>query len=82
MIWLSKSKLKNFKTCIRILVGSAFLELLTKTCKILFVYKLISNTLQIFLFEKGVSEGDVPPISYENFAIFKPNLRDLMHNFR
>ena len=29
-----------------------------------------------------MSEGDVPPQKYENFAIFKPNLRDLMHTLR
>ena len=83
MIWLSWSKLSEFKNGIQILVGPVFLELFIETCKILFVY-IESVTLYKFsLFEKGVSEGDLPPQKPdENFAIFKPNLDDLMHTFR
>ena len=76
--------LRKLKNGIQILVGpAAFLELVIETCKnIVWLYVIISNTLQIFLVLKGAVWGICPLRSYENFAIFKPNLSDLMHTFR
>ena len=63
MIWftLEANCLRKFKNDIQIVVGPAFLELFIETCKILFVYIESVTLYQFSLFEKGVSEGDVPP---------------------
>ena len=77
---------ESSKNGIQILVGPAFLELLIETCKILFIYHLSITLYKSFLFEKGVSEGDVPgPQKLWKLIfiiIFKPNLRDLMHTLQ
>ena len=47
------------------------------------IFCILSVTLyRPSLFQKGVYGGICPLRSYENFAMFKPNLRELMHTFR
>ena len=72
--WESSKMHSNF-------IGSLFLELLIETAK--YCLYVLSNTLQIFLVWKGRGLRAMCPLRrYENFANFKPNLRDLMHTFR